>query len=126
MIGQQWGIRNTVGVVTLDSNAPGGVFPIVQGESYENTNPSKRFGQSMPALTEAKAAGANASQYLVGLRQDAKNRTTLWVFNPGSQPACTTRYLGSAPGARPHRERAMGPGKLRQFPRRSTSCRRPA
>jgi PKD repeat protein len=117
VIGQQWGIRNTVGVVTLDSNAPGGVFPIVQGESYENTNPNKRFGQSMPALTEARAAGANASQYLVGLRQDAKNRTTLWVFNPGSQPGVyDIVYLGLNGQELGRIENvAMGPGKLRQF-----------
>jgi hypothetical protein len=87
VIGQQWGVRNKVGVITLDSNAPGGVFPIMQGESYENTNPKKRFGQSLPALTESQAAGPGMSQYLAGLRQDAKNRTTIWIFNPGSQLA---------------------------------------
>jgi PKD repeat protein len=89
VIGQQWGIRNTVGVITLESNALGGVFPIVQGESYETTNPNpgKRFGQSLPALTDAQAAGAGSSQFLAGLRQDAKNRTTMWIFNPSGQMA---------------------------------------
>jgi PKD repeat protein len=117
VIGQQWGIRNTVGVVTLDSNAPGGVFPIVQGESYENTNPSRRFGQSMPALTEAQAAGTNASQYLVGLRQDAKNRTTVWILNPGTQPGVyDIIYLGLDGQELGRIENvAMGPGKLRQL-----------
>ena len=86
VIGSQWSLRNTVGVITLDSNAPGGVFPLVQGESYDSTIPAKRFGQFMPAMTEAQAAGANASHYLVGLRQDAKNRTVYWVFNPGTVP----------------------------------------
>lgn len=94
-IGQLWGVRNTVGVVTLDSNALGGVYPIVQGESYENTTPTKRFGQSLPALTEAQAAGTGASQFLAGLRQDAKNRSTVWIFNPGSQMAqYDVIYLG--------------------------------
>jgi len=83
VIGTKWNIRNGVGVLTIDSNAPGDLFPAVQGESYENTNPAKRFGQTLPALTEKQAAGPNQGQYLVGLRQDAKYRTTFWVFNPG-------------------------------------------
>jgi PKD repeat protein len=86
-INQTWGIHNTVGVLTLESNALGRVYPTVQGESYENTRPTKRFGQSLPAVTDAQAAGAGASQFLAGLRQDAKNRSTLWIFNPGSQMA---------------------------------------
>jgi PKD repeat protein len=95
VIGRQWAIRNQVGVITLDSNALTGVFPIVQGESYENTNPTKRFGQTLPALTDAQAAGPGSSQVLVGLRQDAKNRTTFWIFNPSSQFASyDVVYLG--------------------------------
>jgi PKD repeat protein len=95
VIGRQWAIRNQVGVITLDSNALTGVFPIVQGESYENTNPTKRFGQTLPALTDAQAAGPGSSQVLVGLRQDAKNRTTFWIFNPSSQFASyDIVYLG--------------------------------
>jgi PKD repeat protein len=117
VIGQQWGLRSTVGVITLDSDAPGGVFPIVQGESYDATSPTKRFGQLMAAVGESQAAGANASQYLVGLRQDAKNRSVLWIFNPGAT-ACVYdvvyrgldgHELGRIPGV------AMGPGIVRQF-----------
>jgi hypothetical protein len=117
VIGQQWNLRNTVGVITLDSNAPHSVYPIVQGESYENTNPAKRFGQSMPAMSEAQAAGTGASQYLVGLRQDANNRTTLWVFNPGSVPAVyDIIYLG-LDGTELGRIAGMAllPGKIRQL-----------
>ena len=117
VIGQQWGLHNTVGVITLDSNALHGVYPIVQGESYENTNPTKRFGQSMAGMTEAQAAATGASQYLVGLRQDAKNRTTLWVFNPGSVPGVyDIVYLG-LDGTEIGRLAgvALLPGKVRQF-----------
>jgi PKD repeat protein len=117
VIASQWGIRNAIGVLTVSSTATGGIFPIVQGESYENTNPTKRFGQSMTAVSEADAAPAGKKQYLVGLRQDAKNRTTLWIFNPGT---VTGEYdviyrkldgsvLGTVPNVR------LGAGKMRQF-----------
>jgi len=117
VIASQWGVRNAIGVLTVSSTATGGVFPIVQGESYENTNPTKRFGQSMTAVSDSDAAPAGKKQYLVGLRQDEKNRTTFWVFNPG---AVTGEYdviyrkldgsvLGTVPGVR------LGAGKMRQF-----------
>ena len=117
VIGGQWGLHNTVGVITLDSNAPGGVFPLVQGESYDSTNPAKRFGQLMPAMTASQAAATNASHYLVGLRQDAKNRTVYWVFNPGTVPCVYDlvylgldgHELGRISGV------AMNPGIVRQF-----------
>ncbi|HEX3530214.1 MAG TPA: PKD domain-containing protein [Thermoanaerobaculia bacterium] len=117
VIGSQWSLRNTVGVITLDSNAPGGVFPVVQGESYDSSNPAKRFGQLMPAMTDSQAAGTNASHYLVGLRQDAQNRTVYWVFNPGTVPCVYDlvylgldgKELGRIPGV------AMNPGIVRQF-----------
>jgi PKD repeat protein len=83
VIASQWGISNAIGLLTVKSSSPNGIFPIVQGESYENSNPTKRFGQSMAALTDADAAGAGHGQYLAGLRQDATHRTTLWLYNPG-------------------------------------------
>lgn len=87
VIADKWGIRNTAGILTLDSDALKGVFPVVQGESYDNSKPAKRFGQTLPALTDADAAGPGKSHLLVGLRQDAKNRTTYWLFNPGTEAA---------------------------------------
>lgn len=83
VIASQWGIKNAIGLLTITSASPNGVFPISQGESYDNSNPAKRFGQSMSALTDADAAVAGQGHYLVGLRQDANHRTTLWLFNPG-------------------------------------------
>jgi len=87
VIASKWGITNGIGVVTLESDSPNDVFPAIQGESYDNSVPSKRFGQTMIALTDADAAGVGKSQYMAGLRQDAKYRTTFWLFNPGTGPA---------------------------------------
>jgi PKD repeat protein len=120
VIAGRWNIRNAVGVLTVSSTSPNGIFPIAQGESYESTNtdPAKRFGQSMTALSDADAAGAGHSQYLVGMRQDAKNRTTIWIFNPDSvtaeydilyRPLGGGAPLGTVPGVR------LGAGKMRQF-----------
>jgi len=84
VIAGQWGINNAIGLLTIKSTSANSIFPIVQGESYDSSNPAKRFGQSMAAVTDANAAGAGQGQYLAGLRQDATHRTTLWLFNPGS------------------------------------------
>lgn len=117
LVAAQWNIKDSVGVVTLSSDSPNGVFPIVQGESYNNANPSMRFGQFMAAFTDNDAAEAGEGQYLVGLRQDVNSRTTFWVFN--SSPvqadydliyrALDGTELGRISGVK------LGAGKLRQF-----------
>jgi PKD repeat protein len=117
LIDEEWGIRNRVGVLTIESDAPNSLFPVIQGESYENTVPSKRYGQTLPAMTESQAAGPNQGQYLVGLRQDAKYRTTFWVFNPGTTNgvydiiyrSLDGQELGRVTGA------TLPSGKMRQF-----------
>lgn len=119
IIAGRWGIRDAIGVLTVASNSPASIFPIVQGESYESTNsdPAKRFGQSMTAVSDADAAEAGRSQYLVGLRQDAKNRTTFWLFNPGTTTAeYVLTYLGldGKPIGTSTTVR-LGAGKMRQF-----------
>ncbi|HSK75134.1 MAG TPA: hypothetical protein VLQ45_01645, partial [Thermoanaerobaculia bacterium] len=84
VIADKWGIKDSAGVLVLDSDALKGVFPVVQGESYDNSKPAKRFGQTLPAFTDENAAVPGKSHYLVGLRQDAKSRTTYWLYNPGT------------------------------------------
>jgi PKD repeat protein len=113
----EWSVGNTVGAMRVACEAPAGVFPVVQGESYDVSNPDAFYGQFMPALTEADSATAGESQTLVGLRKDASHRTTLWLFNPGDGVAqFDLRYfdadgtqIGSEIGAR------LGGGKFRQI-----------
>ncbi len=117
VIDGQWGIKQGgIGVLTVATTS-GGAFPIVQGESYDNTDPAKRFGQSMMAVSDANSAGAGQGQYLAGLRQDAKNRTTFWVYNNGTGTAeydVIYRRLDGTPLGSPVNVR-LGAGKLRQF-----------
>ncbi|HJX28852.1 MAG TPA: PKD domain-containing protein, partial [Thermoanaerobaculia bacterium] len=117
VIDEEWGIRNSVGVLTIENDAPNSLFPVVQGESYENTVPSKRYGQTLPAMTERQAAGPNQGQYLVGLRQDAKYRTTFWVFNPGSANGVYDIVYRSLDGQELGRVNGvtLPAGKMRQF-----------
>jgi PKD repeat protein len=119
IIAGRWGIRDAIGVLTVSSNSASSVFPIVQGESYESTNsdPAKRFGQSMTAVSDSDAAGAGRAQYLVGLRQDAKNRTTMWIFNPSTETAeYEITYLGlDGKPIAPASTVRLGAGKMRQF-----------
>jgi PKD repeat protein len=80
-IASKWNLNNVVGVITVTSAVANGVYPIVQAESYNNAQPANRFGQTMKAFSDADAAKAGQTQYLVGLRQDATHLTTFWVFN---------------------------------------------
>ncbi|HEX4965881.1 MAG TPA: PKD domain-containing protein [Thermoanaerobaculia bacterium] len=113
----QFGLRNGTGVMTLTSTSPNGIFPIAMGESYDNTHPTKRFGQSLIALSDADAADTTKKEVLVGLRQDGANKTTLWVLNPtGATGVYDIVYrglngavLGTLPGVR------IGAGQLRQI-----------
>jgi PKD repeat protein len=82
-IAGQWNLNNVVGVITVASDGAGGVYPIVQAESYNNAQPARRYGQSMRAFSNADAAAAGQTHYLVGLRQDATHLTTFWLFNNG-------------------------------------------
>ncbi len=86
VVGERWNITDSVGVLRFDSQSASGVFPIIQGESYDNSRPAKRFGQSMMAMSDSLAAGVGQGQYLVGLRQGGAYRTTLWLFNPSTSP----------------------------------------
>lgn len=83
-ISTEWNVNNVVGVISVQSDGVGGVYPQVQAESYNIANPANRFGQSMQAFAETDAASAGQGSYLVGLRQDATHLTTFWVYNPSS------------------------------------------
>jgi PKD repeat protein len=86
-IAGQWNLNNVVGVITVTSTGAGGVYPIVQAESYNNAQPANRYGQSMRAFSDADAATTGHTHYLVGLRQDASHLTTFWVFNNSTTQA---------------------------------------
>jgi hypothetical protein len=111
----RFGVQNAVGVLIFDAGS--GTLPIVQGESYDDARPSRRFGQSMTLLMDADAAGPAQSQRLVGLRQDASYRTTYWLYNPSLTEAAQFDliYLG-LDGAELGRiaNVTLGPGKARQ------------
>jgi PKD repeat protein len=111
------GVTNGIGLLTVTSDSAVGVFPIVQGESYDNSNPAKRFGQSMTAISDADAAGAGQAHYMVGLRQDATHRTTFWLFNPGTTVAQYDIVYRALDGSVIATTKAvqLGAGKLRQF-----------
>jgi PKD repeat protein len=121
VINSQWGITNAIGVLTVASREPTGALPVVLGESYDNTHPSRRFGQSMAAAGPLDLAVAEQGQYLTGLRQDGSYRTTLWLFNPGSSPGVYDvvyrgldgTVLGRLDGftVPPAKARQLGPGQ---------------
>ncbi|HEY2292256.1 MAG TPA: PKD domain-containing protein [Thermoanaerobaculia bacterium] len=118
VVNGQWGIHDAVGVLTLASAEPlGAALPVFQGESYDDANPARRFGQSMAARGDTDVAAPGQAQILAGLRQDASYRTVLWLFNPSDQATvCDLVYraldgsvLGRMDGV------TLGPGKARQL-----------
>ena len=80
-IAGKWNLSNVVGVITVTSTGAGGIYPIVQAESYNNAQPANRYGQTMAAFSDANEASVGQAHYLVGLRQDATHLATIWVFN---------------------------------------------
>ncbi|HEX5720024.1 MAG TPA: PKD domain-containing protein [Thermoanaerobaculia bacterium] len=118
-VGKSWNVKDSVGLLTIESDAPGGLFPVVQGESYLSTQgkPGARYGLAMAAFTDEDAAGPGHAHYLVGLRHDANNRSTLWVYNNSNEAAnydliyrgLDGKVLGRIDNV------VVGAGKLRQF-----------
>ncbi len=89
VVADKWGVTDAVGTLTLETDAASSAFPLVQAESYDFSQSVRRFGQSMPALSDADAAGTGQGNYMVGLRQDATHWTALWLFNPSTTDAGT-------------------------------------
>ena len=115
----RWGLdaESSLGVLRFDTTSDSGIFPIIHGESYDNANPARRFGQYIPALTSNDVAQAGQRQVLTGLQQDDSSRTTVWLYNPGEAGAeydlvyraLNGTELGVLEGIR------VRPGRMRQI-----------
>lgn len=118
VIEERWDLDDGIGTLVFTSLSPGGLLPVIQGESYDNARPNRRFGQSMTPFTLAGAARPNESHHLVGLRQDSAYRTTFWIYNP--EDSVEGRYdliyrgLDGAVLGRLDNVR-LGAGKMRQI-----------
>jgi hypothetical protein len=85
VLDRQWNVKSAVGVLTIEPGTAGGAFPSALGETYRSALLGKRYGHALPVLADGDAATAGQAQVLAGLRQDAGNRATVWVFNPGPE-----------------------------------------
>jgi len=77
-----WALTNAVGILTFKSNSPTSQYIVAYGETYDDTHPQSRYGQSMPSLSLKDVAKAGQTQVLTGLVDNASTRTVLWLFNP--------------------------------------------
>jgi hypothetical protein len=82
VVADQWKIGNATGLLTFTSTGALGVFPIIQGESYDDAH-AFQFGQAISPFADSDAAGVGQTDYLVGLRQGSGYRAQVWLFNPG-------------------------------------------
>jgi len=115
-----WDTESTLGVLRIQSDSPTGVYPVVQGESYEVSDPYRVYGQFMPGLTIDDAASPGTPRSLVGLRQDADfitgTRSTVWLYNPEDTTVTYTLHYFDLNGKELGTEDAsLGGGKLRQI-----------
>jgi len=116
VVADQWKLSNVAGVLTLNTAGASGVYPIVQGESYDDAH-AFQFGQAMAAFTDGDAAGADKVHYLVGLRQNSSYRSQLWLFNPGTEGGSYDLVYRGLDGTILGRINnfIVGPGSIRQI-----------
>ena len=116
-VSSSFGASKRTGMVIVEAQGSGGVFPIVLGETYDNFVPSKRYGQALEAFSEGEAASAGESMALVGLRQDADHKTTFWVAGIGGSRAVFDVIFRSFQGAvlKTLSNQGIGSGKVKQF-----------
>lgn len=110
----RWRLKDKAGVLTLDA---GTAQLSALGESYRSPLlGGKRYGHAQPAVSDADAAAAGQAQVLAGLRQDAANKTTIWVFNPGLEVGEYDMIYRGLDGAELGRIGVrLGGGKARQL-----------
>jgi hypothetical protein len=96
VIFDRFNLHDTVGILTFESAGVGGLYPLVQGEVYQNSGPQARYGLFMPSRRDSEAAEVGQQLVLAGLRQEENEaNTTLLLFNPGEDSAlCDIVYYG--------------------------------
>ena len=118
-IGRNWNVKDSVGLLMIESDSPSGVFPVAQGESYLSTQgkPGARYGLAMAAFTDEDAAEPGQAHHLAGLRHDSNNRTTVWIYNNSNEAGAYDLIYRGLNGAILGRidNVTLGAGKLRQF-----------
>jgi hypothetical protein len=115
-----FGRTNKAGLLTIDSQGSAAPYLVAQGESYNNADPARRFGQTLPPFYESDAATAGHSMNLVGLRQDADYRVTMWIANVAAAEAATMNVVyRDLAGNVVKRVAAISlpPGRVKQFPK---------
>jgi hypothetical protein len=88
----KWGIRDSQGVLEIVSNGPSGSHPVALLELYDNSQPDKRYGQTMRARNLADASGPGEKQVLLGLASDAAYRSVLWFYAPEGKAVADLVY----------------------------------
>lgn len=113
----QWRVVDAVGLLTVDSDSPTSQYLVVYGETYEDTNPGARYGQTMSPLSAADLAKVGQTQVMTGLIDNSSTRTVLWFYNPTAENALvdvTFRGMdGRILGTRT--DYLVGPGVSRQL-----------
>jgi len=115
-----FGRSNKVGLLSIESEAVSAPYLIAQGESYNNADPAKRFGQTLPPFYEDDGATAGHSMSLVGLRQDTDYRVVMWVANLSASETATMNlvYRDLAGNVAKRIDGfSLPPGRVKQYPK---------
>ncbi|MEM9290110.1 MAG: PKD domain-containing protein [Acidobacteriota bacterium] len=114
----RWNLSaGAVGLLIFENDGLDDVYPMIHGETYENSNPAQQYGQFMAPLEESEAASFGDKQILVGLQQDENSRTTVWLFNPSDEPLDADLRYRALDGTLIETTRSyrVRPGKMRQI-----------
>jgi PKD repeat protein len=117
-VGGNFHVQNAAGVVTINSTSDSsGLFPLIRAETYNNTTVKNQYRGAVGSFTDADAATAGQTQYVVGLRQDANDATTLWLFNPSSAYSDYDVIIKNLDGTviRTIADVQMPPGRMLQY-----------
>ncbi len=87
ILSQYFNNEDAVGVLKVTSPGVNGVYPIVQGESFDDQGVLNRYGQFIPAMTDEDAATFGKKHILVGLRYGQGYRSVVWIYNSSEEPA---------------------------------------
>jgi hypothetical protein len=105
------------GMVILEAQGGGRVYPLLTGEVYDNFAPTKRYGQILEPFSEGEAAELGDTVALVGLRQDPAFTSSFWVAGVGTQRAEFTVRFRDFEGnvLKTMSNQGIGAGKVKQY-----------
>ncbi|MEO8504820.1 MAG: PKD domain-containing protein [Acidobacteriota bacterium] len=118
VLGTTFNATNKTGMVISQAAGSAGTYPVLSAQSYDNTTPTRRYGETVESFTESEAAGQGHHMVLLGLRQSTAYDSVFWVAGVGSATAVYDIIFRDFQGNQLLKiaNKRVGPGRLKQYP----------